>query len=427
MSVTQQEHHAELLRTLSKMDEEMTKADAESLSQITDTLTNLENTYLSKLNQLESSVNKSFTDVNLGITSLNTSMEEQITNMNSSFSTRLESMENQIVNQHNNVTNIVNQMDTGIMDYLRESFSNVDTQMQSVFQSVSNGKSLLASALLTRGVTCAPDAAFQEIYNAILAIPQNVTVGVDHLPGEISYEYHYHVDGAGSNPHTETAGSAGGCYSVAMYHSHSGSSSSGGGCYGSPIYHSHSSSCYSEGSHNSSCSWHREYHSYDCGTVHDWDGDGHGCDGFPVYDCGGHRYLSCGRGSGVIGYSLSCGKNNSTVEGYRVGCGLNDGQITGAHIVYSGVNSVSDLALDQTDEVQAVYEEPAVEETISQENVAEDTEQDTEKNIPENTPESVEEDSVDEMDTAASDTEHEESVDVSTEIVKGTEEEICEE
>ena len=191
MSVTQQEHHAELLRTLSKMDEEMTKADAESLSQITDTLTNLENTYLSKLNQLESSVNKSFTDVNLGITSLNTSMEEQITNMNSSFSTRLESMENQIVNQHNNVTNIVNQMDTGIMDYLRESFSNVDTQMKSVFQSVSNGKSLLASALLTRGVTCAPDAAFQEIYNAILAIPQNVTVGVDHLPGEISYEYHY--------------------------------------------------------------------------------------------------------------------------------------------------------------------------------------------------------------------------------------------
>lgn len=129
----------------------------------------------------------------------------------------------------------------------------------------------------------------------------------------------------------------------------------------------------------------------------------------------------------MIGYSLSCGKNNSTVEGYRVGCGLNDGQITGAHIVYSGVNSVSDLALDQTDEVQAVYEEPAVEETISQENVAEDTEQDTEKNIPENTPESVEEDSVDEMDTAASDTEHEESVDVSTEIVKGTEEEICEE
>lgn len=137
----------------------------------------------------------------------------------------------------------------------------------------------------------------------------------------------------------------------------------------------------------------------------------------------------------MIGYSLSCGKNNSTVEGYRVGCGLNDGQITGAYIVYSSVNSVSDLALDQTDDVQAVYEEPAVEETISQKNVAEDTEPDTEKdipesipeNIPENTPESVEEDSVDEMDTAASDTEHEESGDVSTEIVKGTEEEICEE
>ena len=133
----------------------------------------------------------------------------------------------------------------------------------------------------------------------------------------------------------------------------------------------------------------------------------------------------------MIGYSLSCGKNNSTVEGYRVGCGLNDGQITGAHIVYSGVNSVSDLSLDQTDEVQAGYEEPAVNETISQENVAEDTEPDTEKeipeSIPENTPESVEEDSVDEADTAASDMEQEESGDVSIEIVKETEEEICEE
>ena len=133
----------------------------------------------------------------------------------------------------------------------------------------------------------------------------------------------------------------------------------------------------------------------------------------------------------MIGYSLSCGKNKSTVEGYRVGCGLNDGQITGAHIVYSGVNSVSDLSLDQTDEVQAGYEEPAVNETISQENVAEDTEPDTEKeipeSIPENTPESVEEDSVDEADTAASDMEQEESGDVSIEIVKETEEEICEE
>lgn len=39
----------------------------------------------------------------------------------------------------------------------------------------------------------------------------------------------------------------------------------------------------------------------------------------------------------------------------------------------------------------------------------------------------MEEDSVDEMDTAASDTEQEESEDVSTEIVKETEEEICEE
>ena len=60
-----------------------------------------------------------------------------------------------------------------------------------------------------------------------------------------------------------------------------------------------------------------------------------------------------------MGYSLSCGKSNSTIEGYTVGCGLSDGQIIGAHIVYPDAGNVTNavsttsLASDLAEPVEA--------------------------------------------------------------------------
>lgn len=99
-----------------------------------------------------------------------------------------------------------------------------------------------------------------------------------------------------------------------VYHVHTGNAAEGGGCYTSPIYHTHSGACYVEGEHNSSCPSHIAFHPYDCGSVHDWDGDGHGCDGFILYDCGGHSVLSCSLGNTILGYSLGCGKTEETIE-----------------------------------------------------------------------------------------------------------------
>ena len=123
--------------------------------------------------------------------------------------------------------------------------------------------------------------------------------------------YHVHTG-------DETAG--GGCYGEEIVHTHEGSTSQGGACYRA-VYHSHNDSCYTEGSHNSSCASHIEYHSYDCGTVHDWDGDGHGCDGFTAYDCGGHYNLICGRGGKITGYRLSCSMAEGEATGYGINCG----------------------------------------------------------------------------------------------------------
>ncbi len=123
--------------------------------------------------------------------------------------------------------------------------------------------------------------------------------------------YHVHTG-------DETAG--GGCYGEEIVHTHEGSTSQGGACY-TAVYHSHGDSCYAEGSHSSSCASHIEFHSYDCGTVHDWDGDGHGCDGFTAYDCGGHRYLACGKGRSITGYRFSCSLTEGQITGYGMNCG----------------------------------------------------------------------------------------------------------
>ena len=136
----------------------------------------------------------------------------------------------------------------------------------------------------------------------------------DETEGGSCYETPvYHV-------HTGDETNGGGCYGEAIYHVHEGDTSQGGACY-TPVYHSHSDSCYAEGNHNSSCASHIEYHPYDCGTCHDWDGDGHGCDGFTAYDCGGHRYLACGKGGSITGYTFSCTMTEDQVIGYAQNCG----------------------------------------------------------------------------------------------------------
>lgn len=120
----------------------------------------------------------------------------------------------------------------------------------------------------------------------------------------------------------------GGCYTTPIYHVHDGNTSTGGKCFAS-IFHAHGSGCYREGEHNSSCDWHREYHPYDCGTVHDWDGDGHGCDGFVAYDCEGHRELVCGQSGTITGYRLNCGKGEETVDAYELSCNKSEDYVEG--------------------------------------------------------------------------------------------------
>ena len=176
--------------------------------------------------------------------------------------------------------------------------------LNQVFTSVSNGKTNLASALLTKGVSVDNDATFAELKDAILRIPQKLVIGVEQVPGTITYHYHYHTDASGQNPHTETSPTQGGCYTVPKYHVHSEEN----GCYTIRRYHQHNDSC---PGHSVWVDWVPNQEPY-------W--------GW-VYDCGDQPINASEK-------VLNCSKSTSTVDAYAVSCGWSDGQITGAEIVY---------------------------------------------------------------------------------------------
>ncbi|MFI3213246.1 MAG: hypothetical protein R3Y24_07875 [Eubacteriales bacterium] len=322
-------NHTELLTTLETMNSDLGLILETNLAEINIRFNSLDASLTTIGETIQSDLDNNMVSINNSFGTLDDSMSTSFTGLNSNIEQKFTEVATSINTNH-----------TDLKEYVVDELNKLGESLNVLFQYVSNGKKNIASALLTKNVVIEEDATFEEIKNAILSIPQELLIGVQELPGTISYDYHYHVDGNGNELHTESNSVKGGCYTQPTYHVHTGSSVSGGGCYTVPIYHTHTAECYSEGSHTDSCASHTEYHTYDCGTIHDYDGDGHGCDGYIVWDCGGHTYLSCGMENGIIGYSLGCGKSTSTIEGYRTGCGFVDGQIIAAHIVYIQENAM---------------------------------------------------------------------------------------
>lgn len=190
----------------------------------------------------------------------------------------------------------------GYIDSLKSFFAE---KLDQVFTYVSNGKKRLASALLTKGVNIREDATFAEFAQAILNIPQKLVIGVQEIPGEIEYEYHYHTDASGNwVGEVETNDVQGGCYTVAVYHTH------GDGCY--EWKHEHNEHCKS---HPVWVDWHPDYP-----------------DGYwgAIYDCGDQP----ANVRGDLICSLPTSSDGQPIY-YALGCGLADGQIVAAHIVYN--------------------------------------------------------------------------------------------
>ena len=235
--------------------------------------------------------------------------------------------------------NISTNMD-GIKGYIDAKSAGINNKLDQVFQRVSNGKKLLASALLTKGVKIKEDATFMEFVRAIENIPAQVVIDSGDTAASIEYEYHYHKDGRGQ--------ACGDSYVLADRY---------GGCYTTPVYHRHTDACYTTRNIyviSTNKDTRRRSH------VKDYS------DGTPVfsYECKhcGARFNNTNSWHEETVYSIEeakerdgviqrvntqtimvCNKNESYVEGYSPSCGYAHGQVVSAHIKfngrYSGYNS----------------------------------------------------------------------------------------
>ena len=176
-------------------------------------------------------------------------------------------------------------------------------ELKSYLEELNNGLKQDMNQVFTKGVSTNEDATFAQLAEAILNIDQKLVIGVEEIPGTIRYQYHYHVDASGNQPHTEKSDTAGGCYTGTHGHVHSVED----GCYKEESYHVH----------RDDCSGYPVWVDWAPGVEPYW--------GF-IY--------TCGEPANATRRVLICSKQAGSTDYYVPSCGLADGQIIGAEIVY---------------------------------------------------------------------------------------------
>lgn len=343
--------YEELLSKLTEFDKELEKRNVESVADLKSEFESLSEAlgkrvdekiddYNSESKARGEALDQKIENYNSDNKAMGETLGEKIENYNSESKARGDKIDERITNVNSDINNNINANINGIKGYIDEKTAGISNKLDQVFQRVSNGKKLLASALLTKGVKIKEDATFMEFARAIEKIPTQVVVDSGDTAASIEYDYHYHKDGRGQNCGDNLV-------ATDRY----------GGCFTTPVYHRHSDACY------------RTVNTYIISTTKDTRNRGHVKDyhdGTPVYSyeckyCGARFNDTHARHEETV-YSLEeardrngrvervitdtvlvCNKNESTVEGYSPSCGFAHGQVVSAHIKfngrYSGYNS----------------------------------------------------------------------------------------
>lgn len=279
------------------LENRMNRVD-QNLSGLDKNVTGLGNN-ISGLSENVSGLNENVDGVGKNVESLFTRIGE----LDNGMQTNLTTLQQTFAKQFGDLNVSAGQNTEELKSYLEELNNGLKQDMNQVFTSVSNGKKKLASALLTKGVSTNEDATFAQLAEAILNIDQKLVIGVEEIPGTIRYQYHYHVDVSGNQPHTEKSDTAGGCYTGTHGHVHSVED----GCYKEESYHVH----------RDDCSGYPVWVDWAPGVEPYW--------GF-IY--------TCGDPANATRRVLICSKQAGSTDYYVPSCGLADGQIIGAEIVY---------------------------------------------------------------------------------------------
>lgn len=350
-----EKNQEKLLEALTTIDSSFSSQNSENFELLVNSMQTQTDTVHNWFNSLNNSVTSNFESLSNTVTNIEQSAlqnkDEVLNNFNQSFSNLSAAMGDLGQAVTGSKDEIIQRL-TDIETKTDIRFSDLDTSIQSVFQSVSDGKKILATALLTKNITVADDATFEEIQQAILEIPQKIVIGVEQVPGEIEYTYHYH----------------------------SGDAANGGGCYTTRLYHQHSVNCYTKAVCQPYCLGLTHTSRNDHWDVHENSRFMHPDCGMGVIYRSPKHYVgdpcNCDHMDSHTYDKLSCGKTNATPEAWTTGCGFVDGQIIEVRIVYNSdaVKARAATTIVQTKEyIPQIYDD--YKETPSQSTGQENTEE----------------------------------------------------
>ncbi|SEG04003.1 hypothetical protein SAMN02910276_01717 [Butyrivibrio sp. Su6] len=219
-------------RTGSKLDElgKNTNNKLDEINKATnDRLNSMDKSTSDKLDSMDKSTNSKIDamgkSTNSKLDAMDKATSSKLDGMNKTNTNKFNELNTSINNNFKNITNTSLNNTNGLKSYITTELNKTNGKIDKVFQRVSDGKKLLASTLLTKGVKVRQDATFKELSDAINKIPQQVVLGNGDVAGKVEYEYHYHKDGAGRVCDEEyvPANRKGGCYNVSVTHKHTDS------------------------------------------------------------------------------------------------------------------------------------------------------------------------------------------------------------
>ncbi len=300
----------ELLESYQELLEKLKESDSKLSDQNSENLTSFKNEITSLNQQITDKLDKMTLEMNGKVANLNSSIDNHFDSMSTTFQGDM----------------------SDLRGYLDGKLSGINDDLQKVFTLVGDGKRLLASTLLTKGVEVKEDATFKEIAKAIEDIPVQIVLDKDDVPGEVIYQYHYHEDGKGTVCDEEYVpiDRQGGCYTEAYVHTHTDE------CYKVSYVYTYSTKKDVENRGHSHDDWeghpNNRYHCNYCGANF-------------VNDNPYHEETTTSKAvadSRSQGYrtdreikTLICTKPEGQLLGYRTTCNLVHGQIVAAKIVFA--------------------------------------------------------------------------------------------
>lgn len=201
---TENANHAETLAVLSAMESSMAESSLKNLENITASVQGMEENFSATISTMQGEMEQGFSGMGGELSRLlseyNAAMMEQFdrldqrladsgqdssaltAGMREEMARYFSELENRLAEQSGRLdqtiaecSRLLNEM-AGRHD-VEDRLDQLYGEMQQVFQYVSDGKSKLASALLTKGISIREDASFDEIYRAVLDIRQENSTG----------------------------------------------------------------------------------------------------------------------------------------------------------------------------------------------------------------------------------------------------------